>query len=118
MTAVQDRSLADTRQRLLARLAELDARVDRIETEQRQPLDDDFAEQAVAREDDEALDGVERAALAEIAQIRQALARIDAGDYGLCTGCGQPIAPARLAALPAAARCIACADAPAAGRAA
>lgn len=33
MTAVQDRSLADTRQRLLARLAELDARVDRIETE-------------------------------------------------------------------------------------
>lgn len=122
MIAVRDPSRDDARQRLLARLAELDARVDDIEAEQRQPLDDDFAEQAVAREDDEALDGVERAALAEIAQIRQALARIDAGDYGLCAACGQPIAPARLAAQPAATRCIACADAPAgrgaAGRAA
>ncbi len=98
-----------TRQRLTARLAELHARVGRIEEEQRQPLDDDFAEQAVAREDDEALDAIERSALTEIAQTRQALARLDAGEYGLCIACGAAIAPERLDALPAALQCMSCA---------
>jgi RNA polymerase-binding transcription factor DksA len=97
------------RQRLTTRLTELDARIVRIEGEQREPLESDFAEQAVAREDDEALDAIERAALAEIAQTRQALARLDAGTYGLCASCGDAIAPARLEALPAAALCIRCA---------
>lgn len=94
------------RQRLMARLVELNVRVCFIENEQRQPLDDDFAEQAVAREDDETMDAVERSALAEITLTRQALARLDSGDYGRCVSCGEAIAPARLEAMPAASNCI------------
>jgi DnaK suppressor protein len=40
--------------------------------------------------------------------VDEALARIDAGSYGRCIRCGEPIAPDRLDALPWAARCIDC----------
>jgi RNA polymerase-binding transcription factor DksA len=40
-----------------------------------------------------------------------AAARIAAGTYGVCAGCGGAIAPERLAALPATDRCVACAGA-------
>jgi DnaK suppressor protein len=40
--------------------------------------------------------------------VDAALRRIDAGTYGTCLGCGRPIAPARLEALPWAAHCIDC----------
>jgi RNA polymerase-binding transcription factor DksA len=103
-------SIIDTRELLEARLAELGAAVERIEAAQGEPLEADFAEQAVAREDDEPLDGIERAALLEIEQIRHALARLDAGTYGRCTSCGAPIAAARLAVAPAVALCIGCAS--------
>ncbi|NBC11879.1 MAG: TraR/DksA family transcriptional regulator [Gammaproteobacteria bacterium] len=45
----------------------------------------------------------------ELARIDAALARIDSGDYGLCLGCDEEIAPARLEIDPAATRCISCA---------
>jgi RNA polymerase-binding transcription factor DksA len=95
---------------LAERLVELKARVERIEEEQRRPMEHDSIEQAVEREDDEALDAVERSALAEIAAIRQAMARLDSGGYGLCVTCGDAIAPARLAAMPTASQCIQCAS--------
>ena len=110
------RDARSVRRCLLDSLADLNGRVERIEGEQAQTLDDDFAEQAVAREDDEALDAVERSALTEIAQLRAALARLDAGSYGLCVTCGESIAPARLHALPAATQCIRCARRPLNGR--
>jgi len=37
-----------------------------------------------------------------------ALERIDAGTYGLCADCGEPIPEGRLEARPDAARCISC----------
>ncbi|MAM37733.1 TraR/DksA family transcriptional regulator (plasmid) [Sphingobium naphthae] len=95
---------------LETRLTGLRARVSQIETDFRQPLDDDFAEQAVDREDDEAQDAIELAALAEIELIEEALARIEAGSYGVCASCGEEIAPKRLAALPACRLCITCAE--------
>lgn len=45
-------------------------------------------------------------------RLKQALARLDAGTWGLCAGCEEEIAPGRLAIDPAAERCIACAGAP------
>lgn len=39
---------------------------------------------------------------------RLALARLDAGEYGVCTDCGESIPAARLQAQPFAVRCIAC----------
>ena len=44
-----------------------------------------------------------------LADVDSALARRDAGDYGVCETCGRPIAPERLAARPAARTCIDCA---------
>jgi RNA polymerase-binding protein DksA len=44
-----------------------------------------------------------------LADVEVALARRDAGDYGICEKCGRPIAPERLAARPAARTCIDCA---------
>ena len=45
----------------------------------------------------------------ELQQIDAAMARIDAGEYGLCMDCGQDIDPRRLAALPYALLCTECA---------
>lgn len=46
----------------------------------------------------------------ELNEIEAALARIRAGEYGLCQACGNPIREARLQALPWARLCIRCAD--------
>ena len=46
-----------------------------------------------------------------LAEVEAALARVDAGTYGVCERCGAPIGEARLDALPAARLCIACAAA-------
>lgn len=40
--------------------------------------------------------------------VEAAIARLDAGTFGACLRCGEPIAPARLEALPWAAYCIGC----------
>ena len=49
------------------------------------------------------------AARDRIAQIDDALHRVDAGTYGACERCGRPIAEERLAARPFARCCITCA---------
>ncbi len=45
----------------------------------------------------------------ELQQIDAAVARVDAGEYGVCRDCGQDIDPRRLAALPYAVLCTECA---------
>jgi DnaK suppressor protein len=47
-------------------------------------------------------------AWAAITEIDRALAKIDAGTYGVCEQCGQDIPQARLRALPYAALCVGC----------
>ncbi len=44
-----------------------------------------------------------------VGEVRAALSRLDAGTYGICESCGQPIAPERLGARPIARLCIRCA---------
>jgi RNA polymerase-binding protein DksA len=46
--------------------------------------------------------------LAELANVEAALARIADGTYGECEDCGNPIPYPRLAAYPAARRCVGC----------
>lgn len=43
-----------------------------------------------------------------LAEVDAALARLDAGTYGVCERCGQPVAPARLEVRPAARTCVGC----------
>src|SRR5215813_1670151 len=43
-------------------------------------------------------------------KLAEALDRLRDGDYGLCEECGEPIAPARLRAMPEVTRCVRCQD--------
>ena len=44
-----------------------------------------------------------------LARTERALAKLDEGTYGRCDGCGEPIMPARLEAMPDSVLCVACA---------
>jgi RNA polymerase-binding transcription factor DksA len=88
----------------------------RAEAEQlaadREPGDVQFDEESgqgdtmnVERERDLALSAQ---AMAAVEEIDKALIKIDAGTYGICERCGQPIPKERLKALPYAALCVAC----------
>ena len=46
----------------------------------------------------------------ELRAVNDALAAIKAGNYGYCVSCGEPINPARLAAIPVALECLECAS--------
>lgn len=92
--------------KLTTRLAELTERARGIEDDLRQPLDQDWEEQAVDLADDEALAGVDAVLRQEIVQLRAALDRIENGTYGVCSVCGEEIALERLRARPIATRCI------------
>lgn len=68
----------------------------------------DFKDMA-AGDTEAAIDEAAQArAMRELAQIAAALHRLEAGRYGLCEDCGEPIAERRLLALPASAFCTAC----------
>lgn len=95
--------------RLEAQLAELQARLERIEQDLAEPLNADSSEQAVEVEDDASLEAQALLLRRQIASVDRALERIAAGTYGECIRCGCEIAPARLEARPEAALCIDCA---------
>ncbi len=101
--------------------AERGATLDRMAALQRD-FDGIVASAALVGADDEhdpegATIAFERAQLAalldqardQLAGLDQALTRLSQGRYGRCERCGRPIAPARLAARPAAPTCISCA---------
>lgn len=56
------------------------------------------------------LTGLAEAAASELRQVDEALARVDAGTYGLCANCSQPIPPGRLEVRPFAEYCVTCAE--------
>jgi RNA polymerase-binding protein DksA len=71
----------------------------------------DSKEQAIERENDEVLLKIEESVATELAQVRNALKRLSAGEYGICEECGEQIALPRLKAMPFATLCVACAEA-------
>jgi RNA polymerase-binding transcription factor DksA len=91
------------------RLVELGARLEAIEEELESHNDPDWSELAVEREGDEVLEATGEAGQIEIRQIRNALQRIEVGDYGICVRCGEDIAEARLDAIPWTPLCRSCA---------
>ena len=60
--------------------------------------------------DQEVVDALGNEAKVEIRRISDTLERMNAGEFGKCVDCGDPINPARLAAAPYAERCIDCAN--------
>ena len=103
----------EVRQTLCAMLEELNLRLDRITNNVRHsdvPLEKDFAEMATQNENNEVMDYLGNSAKTEIAMIKQAIARIDNGQYGMCQVCDEPIGKERLEALPYSSMCIKCAS--------
>lgn len=110
--------MSDPAARLRTRATELDALLARL------GADDEAlrADRSAATADDEhdpegstlagewqRLEALRRSVTEERADVDTALARVDAGVYGICVMCGSMIAPARLDARPMATTCIACA---------
>lgn len=109
--AAQRQLLLEERANYLRSAETLKAQADSLALEH-EPGDVQFDEEGgeggtanVDREMDLVLSAQARAAAGE---IDRALEKIEAGTYGLCEQCGQPIPDARLQALPAAALCVAC----------
>ncbi len=103
----------ELRQQLLERREQLVQRMHRITKKMQRsdgPLSQDFAEQATERENEEVLGALGEAGSLELSRINRTLERIESGDYGQCSDCGDEIPEARLKVLPNAERCIDCAE--------
>jgi len=87
---------------LVERLRELDAELDSHQSK-------DWQELATERETDEVLERLGQSGMTEIAHIKAALARMDAGTYGICAKCGEEGSQERLDHLPDTPFCRSCA---------
>ncbi|MDO9488834.1 MAG: TraR/DksA C4-type zinc finger protein [Sphingomonadaceae bacterium] len=94
--------------RLVPHVLLLRRRIDRLEAARCAPRDPDLGEQALAAEGDEVSEALERSLRDKLREAEDALQRISAGTYGICSSCGGPITDARLRALPTALRCTPC----------
>ena len=106
------------RKALLALAGELDRGLAHDRRELRREEEPDFAGTPMPSTEDAVDSGAQEVEVGLIAneqqllaEVTEALDRIDYGTFGLCTECGRPIAKARLDALPYARQCIRCARA-------
>ncbi len=83
-----------------------DAEIDALRSAERDP---EFEEGAQSEHEQFTLARLSETQRREILQIDAAIARLEAGEYGLCRDCDQEIDPRRLAALPYALLCTECA---------
>lgn len=102
--------IAARKAQLEARLADLTARMARIDGELDAPHSKDWDDLATEREEDEVLENMGLSAQTEVRQIQAALQRVEDGSYGICVKCGGEIAAERLDVLPYTPFCSACAS--------
>jgi len=91
---------------MLSRYGKIDAHLHNTDRE----VPQDWSDRAQMMENDEVLEALGDHGRAEVAALRAALLRLDAGTYGVCTGCGEDISEGRVNALPSATLCIDCAS--------
>lgn len=106
--------MSSRRSELESMRAELTKRLERYHAHQHRQdgaLDPDFSEQAVERQNDEVVDGLEAESEHELQQVKHALARLEQGVGDLCERCGEPINPERLRVQPQSTICMTCSDA-------
>lgn len=97
--------MSDIKTELQARLDQLRAIQAKLELHRRAGLPLDSGEAALQAEGDEVVDQLDAHTGDEIAQLTQALQRVEEGTYGICSECGDPIDPRRLKAVPTADKC-------------
>ncbi|MHB8463398.1 MAG: TraR/DksA family transcriptional regulator [Acidimicrobiales bacterium] len=99
------------RDRLGVRIAELQDELARVvaDADARTAADPDSSDAGSADVERDRVTALLAAAREGLAQVRAAVRRADAGTWGVCVHCGQTISSERLAALPMATACVACA---------
>jgi DnaK suppressor protein len=107
--------LAEVRTDLTAQLAELKREYDQAIAElndmqnlARDSAGDDQADTGTKTFEREQELSIAHNRLDLMTQVERAIERINAGTYGICEGCGKPIAKARLQAFPSATLCVEC----------
>jgi len=107
------KTIAELRHALLHKRQEFFKEVEKVETdlryiaEDREPeLEESAQEERLAR----VLARLDDRGVAELQAIEAALARLEAGTYGRCMDCGEPIPATRLAAVPETPFCRDCAE--------
>lgn len=99
------------KQKLLKMKQQVSDRLDAIDQDIRhEGMSADWAEQALERENDEVLESLGNTSEIKLAKIKQALKRIEAGEYFFCSECGEEIPAARLELLPFTTHCVSCAE--------
>jgi DnaK suppressor protein len=73
----------------------------------REVVKDPYGAASLTHDDEIAFAVAERRAR-QLQEVTRALEDINAGRYGICRECGEPIAKARLKVMPFATRCVAC----------
>ena len=97
-------------ERRLAELLERSSRIGDHQQEREREVPKDWEDLAQYRENDEVVAALDDMSRAEITRLRATLVRMDAGTWGTCTRCAEPIEETRLAAVPTAPICAACAN--------
>jgi len=101
----------DKKEELKKLEAELGKRLESLNKDLSKTHSSDSGEQAVERENDEVIESLRDETQSELAQVKQALQRIEKGEYGVCASCGAEINPKRLDIMPYTTLCIKCAEA-------
>lgn len=97
-------------QLLAGRRRREDARATMTEARSAATADDEHdPEGGTLAEEWSRLEGLDAQARSELAEVDAALARLDAGTYGVCARCGRPVPVERLRARPSTALCVRCA---------
>ena len=99
--------LEDERDRLRERLHELGPTADAELS-----FDGGFADTSQVTAERGEIDALVGSLTESLHEVEDALAKVEAGTYGSCESCSQPITEARLEAKPAARLCITCASKP------
>ena len=101
------------KQRLLEKRKYLEQRLERTQKHIKHedgPPEQDFAEQATERQNEDVIYGLDEAARVELEQIKHALERIENNEYGICQECGDEIPYERLEAVPFTGYCKNCVE--------
>lgn len=101
--------MTQQRVQLLELQHQLQQRLAKVQLDLQSLKDADSNEQAQQRENDEVLQDLAAHLQKELLQLHIALEREAQGNYGVCIGCGDDIALARLKILPFATHCQHCA---------
>ena len=80
------------REKLLEELENLVGRSDRIEAHWREEAPPaDWSELAIHQENDEVIESLDERTQEQMVSIKQALRRMDAGEWDMCSDCGEKI---------------------------